>query len=143
MTTMASRRSVGDARSSRSQPGQPAQLQPETTSINEETYAAAPVSTTELVPPTVPDQIRETGAPPRRSAPSLGYALLQPASYETIVGGVAPSPFVSFLVLIGLLGLIGGAIGAAAGVDIPELWIIGGLFLFVGATMAAFVSRSA
>lgn len=111
--------------------------------MNEATYAAAPVSTTELVPADAADQIRETTSRPRPTAPPLDYTLIRPANYETIIGGVAPSPFVALLVLFGLLGLIGGAFAQAFGAEGAELWVLGGLFLLIGATLAAFVSRSA
>lgn len=139
----ASNPAAPDASAGTGQPGQPGKLQPDTTSVNEVTYAAAPVSTTELVPTDVSDEIRETTSRPRPTAPSLDYTLIRPANYETIIGGVAPSPFVAFLVLLGLLGLVGAAFARALGAEGAELWVLGGLFLLIGATLAAFVSRSA
>jgi hypothetical protein len=82
----------------------------------------------------------------RQPAPreaSTRYALIQPPSYDGIVGGVRPSPFVSLILLLGLLGLVGAAIASGLGFQVEEWWMFGILFVVVSTTLAGFISRSA
>jgi len=47
------------------------------------------------------------------------------------------------MVLLGIFGLLMAAVGTGIGVATVEWWLIGGLFLLLGVTLASFISRSA
>jgi hypothetical protein len=84
----------------------------------------------------------EAGAAGRPSrAPD--YSLLAPPDYDNIVGGVAPSPFVSLLLLAGIVTLVAAAVGSVAGLQTTEWWLLGALLLAVAAFLAGFISRGA
>ncbi len=123
-------------------------VQPKTTSLNDPTYAAAPTGTEQLAPAAAPgdgaggDEQRPPQQAPRRELAS-NYSLMRAPSYENIVGGMAPSPFISWMVLLGIFGLLMAAVGTGIGVATVEWWLIGGLFLLLGVTLASFISRSA
>jgi hypothetical protein len=103
------------------------------------TTAASTVVTAPADAPTVSVAARQ---PAPREA-SARYTLIQPPSYEGIVGGVRPSPFVSLILLLGLLGLVGAAIASGLGYPVDEWWMFGLLFVVVSTTLAGFISRSA
>lgn len=85
--------------------------------------------------PSPADQARE-----RR--PPLDYPLIQPPNYEeAIVGGVAPSPIVATLLLLGLVIVLVSAGLSVAGYDVADWWIIGAMLAIIAFFMAAFVSR--
>ncbi|MBI3971194.1 MAG: hypothetical protein HY332_07870 [Chloroflexi bacterium] len=87
---------------------------------------------------------QETRAPDAPAAPAEPqYTLLSPPSYDNIVGGAPPSPFVSFFMGIGLLILLGAAAAIGFGVNADEWWIVGALFVGVAVLLAGFVSRTA
>ena len=69
--------------------------------------------------------------------------LLGPPNYDNIVGGEPPSPFVSAILLGGILCLVAGAVGAAAGNDMSQWWALGAMLVAVAVFLAGFVSRSA
>jgi hypothetical protein len=133
-------------------------LQPTTTSHNNPEYQAAPAGAEQALaaapperaggpavpapPPGSPPAARATGGQAPRE-PASKYALLAPPNYETIVGGIAPSPIVSLLLTIGLLGLLGAAVAAGLGVSSAEWWVLGALFTIVATMLAGFISRSA
>jgi hypothetical protein len=74
---------------------------------------------------------------------SLGYSLLSPPDYGNIVGGVAPSPFVSLILLLGVVVMIAAAIAPALGIDSSDWWMVSVLLLGAAVFLAGFVSRSA
>jgi hypothetical protein len=131
-----------------------APVQPRTTSLNESDFraadiAAGPTSVTEAAQAVAPGA--GTPATPRVTANArrasgrraLDYSLIRPPSYENIVGGEAPSPFVSLILLIGLFALLGAALASGIGLGGPEWWIFGFLFTVIATTLAGFISRSA
>ncbi len=78
----------------------------------------------------------------REGRPPLDYPLIQPPNYEEmIVGGVAPSPIVATLLLLGLVIVLVSAALSVAGYDMTDWWIIGAMLAIIAFFMAAFVSR--
>lgn len=78
----------------------------------------------------------------RERRPPLDYPLIQPPNYEeAIVGGVAPSPIVATLLLLGLVIVLVSAGLSVAGYDVADWWIIGAMLVAIAFFMAAFVSR--
>jgi hypothetical protein len=76
-------------------------------------------------------------------APQSDYSLIKPPSYDGIVGGVAPSPFASFLLLAGAVIVVIAAVATAMNTDSTEWWQLGGILVATALFLAAFVSRSA
>jgi len=70
-------------------------------------------------------------------------SLFSPPNYDLIVGGVAPSPFASILLLGGIGCLVVSAVGAAQGGDMTQWWILGGILAVLAVFLAGFVSRGA
>ena len=131
-----------------------APVTPRTTSLNEPDFRAADVAggpATALegaaaVAPGAGAEEDTTGLRPHIGIlrePSSAYSLIRPASYDNIVGGSAPSPFVSLLTLMGLGGLVASAVATAAGIATPEWWLFALLFLVLSTLLAGFISRSA
>lgn len=77
--------------------------------------------------------------PTRPQGPT--YSLIRPPSYDTIVGGVPPSPFASIILLLGFGLLIVAATGTAIGNDMTEWWLLGAMMLAIAVFLAGFVSR--
>lgn len=70
-------------------------------------------------------------------------SLFSPPNYDLIVGGVAPSPFASILLLGGIVCLVVSAVGTAQGGDMTQWWILGGILSVSAVFLAGFVSRGA
>jgi hypothetical protein len=62
---------------------------------------------------------------------SLGYSLL------------SPPPFVSLILLLGVVVMIAAAIAPALGIDSSDWWMVSVLLLGAAVFLAGFVSRSA
>jgi hypothetical protein len=93
--------------------------------------------------PAAPVATPAAGAPPPARAPyETGSSLLAPPDYDNIVGGVPPSPYASLILLAGLLCILAGAVGAAVGADMTQVWVIGAALILVAVFLAGFVSRS-
>ncbi|CAA9289114.1 MAG: hypothetical protein AVDCRST_MAG77-4572 [uncultured Chloroflexi bacterium] len=134
-----------------------APVQPRTTSLNESDFraadiAAGPLAVTEAAQAVAPGAGATDVPPAPRISPNvrrasgrraLDYSLMRAPSYENIVGGEAPSPFVSLIMLLGLLGLLAAAVATGLGYGSPEWWLFGFLFTIIATTLAAFISRSA
>ena len=76
------------------------------------------------------------------SSPQPRYTLLAPASYENIVGGAPPSPFVSTLLALGLIVIVAAAVATPFGLDTGDWWVVGGLMAASALFLASFVSRT-
>ena len=131
-----------------------APVTPKTTSLNDPDYravdvAGGPVTALEAAQAVAPGAGAEKDTSGRRPQmtvlrePSSNYSLIRPANYENIVGGAAPSPFVSLFALLGIGGLLAAAIASMAGIATWEWWLFGLLFLVLATTLAGFISRSA
>ena len=94
-----------------------------------------------LPPQTSPPGALGLVASPRESASR--YSLMRAPTYDNIVGGVAPSPVVSLILLVGLASLLGAAAGTTLGVATIDWWLLGALFTAIAVTLAAFISRRA
>ena len=106
-----------------------APVQPRTTSLNESDFraadiAAGPTAVTEAAMAVAPGAGASDAPAAPRATPNarrasgrraLDYSLMRPPNYENIVGGEAPSPFVSLVLLLGLLGLLAASAFLAAG----------------------------
>ena len=53
-----------------------------------------------------------------------------------------PSPYASLILLAGLLCILISTVGAAAGADMTQAWVIGAALILVAVFLAGFVSRS-
>jgi len=108
---------------------------------NEDIMATPTAEAASLSPQATPPVQSGPVAAPRESASR--YSLMRTPTYENIVGGAAPSPVVSLILLIGLASLLGAAAGTALGVATIEWWLLGALFTVIAVTLAAFISRRA
>jgi hypothetical protein len=93
------------------------------------------------------DQVTRTPDAPRAGGrggirPALDYALLTPPNYNNIVGGTAPSPIASLLLIVGALLILVAVVLTMAGTqDTTQWWASGAVLAAVGLFLAAFVSR--
>src|SRR5690348_14608080 len=105
---------------------------------------SAPEAEAETAPPA---SIRSgvTGPHAARPARSDGpsYSLMTPPSYDGIVGGVAPSPFASFFLLVGIVLILASVVGYGAGKAMTDWLIVGAALTGIAAFLAAFISRGA
>jgi hypothetical protein len=88
-----------------------------------------------------PQEAAGRGAPAAQSE-TPDYRLITPPNYENIVGGLPPSPFASFFLVVGLILLLMAAVGGGAGFEVTQLWVLGAMFGVIALFLAAFVSRS-
>lgn len=101
-------------------------------------------ATPDVAPARTVDQVTRTPDAPTDDGQS-SYTLLAPPSYDSIVGGVTPSPFVSVFFLAGLVIVILAAALSGPGTDpaaATQWWLLGGMLVVVATFLAGFVSRS-